>query len=131
MTKEEIKELEERTYAIGWSGFPIDTLFNDIRDNNNPRFNKDLAYQDFKKIIDEIYRLKDKAKKYDKKETSKKPIKRQEVDKVVGEYVAYDCPCCKKEQIFKFKNVNKIVGFKAKYCHKCGQKLDWSDEDDK
>ena len=59
MTDKEIKELEERTYAIGWSGFPIDALFNDIRDNNNPRFNKDLAYQDFKKVIDEIYRLKE------------------------------------------------------------------------
>lgn len=58
MTDKEIKELQDRTYAIGWSGFPIDTLFNDIRDNNNPRFNKDLAYQDFKKIVDEIYRLR-------------------------------------------------------------------------
>ena len=59
MTSEEIKELEERTYAISWSGFPINTLFNDIRDNDSPRFNKALAYQDFKKIIDEIYRLKE------------------------------------------------------------------------
>ena len=52
MTDKEIKELQDRTYAIGWSGFPIDTLFNDIRDNDNPRFNKDLAYQDFNKIVD-------------------------------------------------------------------------------
>ena len=59
MTSEEIKELEERTYAISWSGFPINTLFNDIRDNDSPRFNKALAYQDFKKIVDEIYRLKE------------------------------------------------------------------------
>ena len=65
MNKEEIKELQEKTYAISWSGFPLDAFFNDIRDNPNPNFDKDSAYQDLKKIVDEIYKLKDKAKKYD------------------------------------------------------------------
>lgn len=115
MTNEEIKELEKRTYAIGWSGFPIDTLFNDIRDNDHPRFNKDLAYQDFKKIIDEIYRLKDKAQKYDEKETPKKPYFLNYGGYQIGNW---KCPIC-----------DGIVA-KDKYCTHCGQALDWSDEDD-
>lgn len=63
MTKEEIKQLEERVYAIGSSLFPIDAFFNDIRDNKDPRYNKDKAYEDLKLIVDEIYRLRDKTKK--------------------------------------------------------------------
>ena len=120
MTNEEIKELKERTYAIGWSGFPIDTLFNDIRDNNDPRFNKDLVYQDFKKIIDEIYILKDKAQKYDEKETPKKPkrdrlyynCRNGECDKTF----IYHCPVC------NFSSVEDM-----NYCPECGQKLDFKE----
>lgn len=125
MTKEEIKELEERTYAIGWSGFPIDTLFNDIRDNNDPRFNKDLAYQDFKKIIDEIYILKDKAKKYDEKVTPKKPKSKLVYYNCRGEnsdhYIDYRCPVC------NFGGLGKDW---SNYCPECMQKLDWSDKDE-
>ena len=58
MTKEEIKELQARVYDISWSGFPLDTFFNDIRDNPSPNFNKELAYEDLKKIVDEVYRLR-------------------------------------------------------------------------
>lgn len=59
MTKEEIKQLEERVYTIGSSLFPIDVFFNDIRDNKNPKYNKDKAYEDLKLIVDEIYRLRE------------------------------------------------------------------------
>ena len=62
MNKEEIKLLQERTYAISNSLFPLNTFFNDIRDNDNPRFGKDLAYQDLKLIVDEFYRLREKIK---------------------------------------------------------------------
>lgn len=65
MNKEEIKELQEKTYAISWSGFPLDAFFNDIRDNPNSNFDKDSAYQDLKKIVDKFYKLIDKANKYD------------------------------------------------------------------
>lgn len=115
MTNKEIKELKERTYAIGWSGFPIDTLFNDIRDNNDPRFNKDLAYQDFKKIIDEIYILKAKAQKYDEKETPKKPYTKMNEHNHIDRH----CPGC-----------NSFVYSFDIYCGRCGQKMR-SDEDDK
>ena len=131
MTNEEIKELEERTYAIGWSGFPIDTLFNDIRDNNDPRFNKNLAYQDFKKIIDEIYILKAKAQKYDEKETPKKPIIKQYKN---SEH--YLCPNCKNYRFGiidygEYKNEWRKGSELMLYCPKCGQAIDRSDEDDK
>ena len=124
MTNEEIKELEKRTYAIGWSWFPIDTLFNDIRDNNNPRFNKDLAYQDFKKIIDEIYRLKDKAEKYDEKETPKKP--NHKYDEC---YVIYYCSNCKEEIPHRIILSDDTYCYTISYCPNCGQAVDWSDED--
>lgn len=110
MTNEEIKELEKRTYAIGWSGFPIDALFNDIRDNNNPRFNKDLAYQDFKKIIDEIYRLKDKAQKYDEKATPKKRVYVDTTPSISSHFI---CPVCRTK-------VSPI----GLYCDTCGQRLE-------
>ena len=70
MTDKEILELQKRIYAISYSGFPLDSFFNDIEKNDNPRFNKDLAYKDLKLIVDEIYKLKVKAKKYDEKEKS-------------------------------------------------------------
>lgn len=62
MNKEEIKLLQERTYAISNSLLPLNVFFNDIRDNDNPRFRKDLAYQDFKLIVDEFYRLREEIK---------------------------------------------------------------------
>lgn len=129
MTNEEIKELEERTYAISWSGFPINTLFNDIRDNDHPRFNKYLVYQDFKKIIDEIYRLKDKAEKYDDKETPKKPIfvdtRFRKRGRLYGE-------CSTLEECYKCPNCNLHIFYDLPdyRCQYCGQALDWSDEDE-
>lgn len=62
MNKEEIKLLQERTYAISNSLLPLNAFFNDIRDNDNPRFRKDLAYQDLKLIVDEFYRLREETK---------------------------------------------------------------------
>ena len=72
----------------------------------------------YQKSIKTFKELVDKA-------TPKKPIKRKENDIVMGSYIAYDCPCCKQEQVLIFKKENKIAGFKARYCHKCGQALDW------
>lgn len=59
----------------------------------------------------------DKAEKYDEKETPKKPLRFK--DKF---YISLPkCPICK--TIPHTGN--------QKYCDECGQKLDWSDEDDK
>lgn len=122
MTNEEIKELEERTYAIGWSEFPIDTLFNDIRDNNDPRFNRDLAYQDFKKVIDEIYKLLI----YKNMATPKKPKSKRIYYNCRGEnsdsYIDYRCSVC------GFGCLGKDW---SNYCPCCSQAIDWSDKDEK
>ena len=58
MDDKEIKKLQEKVYSLSFSGFPLDAFFNDIRDNQNPKFNKDLAYEDLKKIADEVYELR-------------------------------------------------------------------------
>lgn len=48
------------------------------------------------------------------KETPKKPIKKN----ISNDDEDYDyCPCCE-----------EVSGSYQKYCDKCGQKLDWSDE---
>ena len=71
MTQKEINKLKERCYAIGNSKFPLDQFFNDIRDNDNPRYNKKQAYEDLKLIVDEIYRLREKQKDYTLEEVEK------------------------------------------------------------
>lgn len=66
----------------------------------------------------------DKAKKYDEKETPKRPKRKRlyynchngKCDKTFIHY----CPIC------NFSSVEKNY---ANYCPNCGQKLDWSDED--
>lgn len=113
MTKEEIKQLEERVYAIGSSLFPIDVFFNDIRDNKDPKYNKDKAYEDLKLIVDEIYRLRDKT-------TPTKPITKVVKGSYNPIYFHY-CPVC------NFFSVEKDY---ANFCPGCGQKLDWSDNDE-
>lgn len=140
MTKEEIKQLEERAYAIGSSLFPIDVFFNDIRDNKDPKYNKDRAYEDLKLIVDEIYRLKELLKEYNVNETNirqillggnqakelldkatpKKPITKVAKGSYDPVYFHY-CPVC------KFSSVEKDY---ANFCPNCGQKLDWSDDNE-
>lgn len=112
MTKEEIKQLEERVYAIGNSLFPIDAFFNDIRDNKDPRYNKDRAYKDLKLIVDKLQELVDKEK-------PKRVIKfTSEITNSEEAYTFYTCPKC------------RILLSNDIYCPKCGQHLDWSDEDE-
>ena len=122
MINKEIQELKERIYDISYSGFPLDSFFNDIERNDNPRFNKDLAYKDLKLIVDEIYKLKDKAKKYDERETPKKVKAEIMSDYVechyVQSYEIYVCPVC-----------GLHLSPTQNYCDRCSQKLDWSDED--
>ena len=108
MTDKEIQELKERIYNISYSGFLLDSFFNDIEKIDNQRFNKDLAYKALKLIVDEIYKLKDKAKKYDEKETIL-PLKTE-----INEHNTIDelCPIC-----------NNSIQEWDKYCSKCGQRV--------
>lgn len=118
MTQKEINELKERCYAIGNTKFPLDTFFNDIRDNDNPKFNKDDAYEDLKLIVDEIYRLRGK-------ETPKKLKSKTDKD---GRLL-WICPNCGDVYMKFWSDVETITC--RKYCDECGQKLDWSGEDGK
>lgn len=125
MNKTEIKELVDKVYAISWCGFPLDTFLNDIGESNDPRYDKNKAYVNMKLIVDEIYRLRDKAKKYDDKETPKK-VCYTVVPHLTIEYEKgfdyFYCPSCG-----EYLNERLIDD----YCSVCGQKLDWSDENGK
>lgn len=47
---------------------------------------------------------------------------------VGDEYAAHlCCPCCNKPIV----NVWNKAEYKPNYCHYCGQRLDWSDDNDK
>lgn len=152
MTNKEIQELKERIYNISYSGFPLDSFFNDIEKNDNPRFNKDLAYKDLKLIVDEIYKLKDKAKKYDeinrvylKNEVMESAdINAERLQQLYEDMQTFiDKATPKKtikEPIIKdryrqYKNYCPIckqeLPILGDYCSYCGQAVDWSDEDDK
>lgn len=78
-----------------------------------------------KECYTQLDEWKDKAKKYDEKETPKKPIRKRiyynchngECDKTFFYY----CPVC------NFHSIDKDY---ANFCPNCGQKIDWSDEYD-
>jgi hypothetical protein len=46
------KTLKEKAYKYGNSSFPIDTFYNDIRDNKSPTYDKESAFNGLEKIID-------------------------------------------------------------------------------
>ena len=59
------------------------------------------------------------------KQIPKKPI----VNSEIYHYVDYEelfCPCCKSRIIARLDG-EFIAGKKQKYCHECGQALDWSE----
>lgn len=51
LSKEELKELRDYCYSNGCSFFPVNTFFNDIRDNKEKNFDKNQAYKDLWAII--------------------------------------------------------------------------------
>ena len=62
-------------------------------------------------------------------------VEKQTAKKVVSfEYhngtINYGCPVCKRKIISKI-NDEWCAGTFNEYCDRCGQKLDWSDEDEK
>lgn len=56
----DVKKLQEKVYEISYSGFPLDSFFNDIQQNDNPKYNKQLAYRDLELIVDKFYELSKK-----------------------------------------------------------------------
>lgn len=70
--------------------------------------------------IDRIQRDIDKAKKYDEKETPKKVIEfTSEITNSEEAYTFFTCTDCR-----------MLLLPNQKYCSHCGQKLDWSDDED-
>ena len=57
MMLKEIIELREKVYDMSNGEFPLNTFFNDIRDNTSPTFNKELAYKDLKKVVERFEEL--------------------------------------------------------------------------
>ena len=68
---------------------------------------------DYKEHIPEYYEAMDMAIKALEKQIPKKP-------KTDNRYIMYICPYC-----------NDFVKVSHNYCQNCGQKLDWSDNNDK
>lgn len=63
------------------------------------------------------------------KQTPKKIIC-EVVDELGDEYEFehYICPNCKDVLHQRYKKSKEPMRYKQKYCHECGQKLDWEDE---
>jgi hypothetical protein len=57
------------------------------------------------------------------KQVAKKPIDKSKNPK---EWHVMACPCCGR----LFWNSGEFVHYEPKWCGKCGQKIDWSREDD-
>ena len=52
--------------------------------------------------------------------------KRPKIKKVGFKSISYDCPICENYLVSEIDN-ELVAGQKYNYCHKCGQRLDWSD----
>lgn len=60
------EQLREKISEISNSEFPLIDFFNDIGRNKDPRYNKELAYQDIEKIYDVFIYYENKCKKLEK-----------------------------------------------------------------
>lgn len=73
---------------------------------------------------------REKANKYDEKETPKKPIKKTIINSYdydeqgVNKNKILQCPSCK----FKLYDEYECIDYTFDYCPYCSQKIDWSDE---
>ena len=66
MMFKEIIGLREKVYDMSNGEFPLNTFFNDIRDNTSPTFNKELAYKDLNLIANHITYMEDRLEKLEK-----------------------------------------------------------------
>ena len=58
----ENKKLKQKIFEMSNSYLPLDMFYNDIRDNKQENYNKDLAFEDLAKITDFIIDLQDENK---------------------------------------------------------------------
>lgn len=63
MNSKEIEELREKVYEMSNSMLPLNTFFNDIRDNPNENYDKELAYNDLSIIVDYIIYIRNRLEK--------------------------------------------------------------------
>ena len=56
------KKLKQKIYEMSNSHLPLDMFYNDIRDNKQENYNKDLAFEDLETIADFIINLQEENK---------------------------------------------------------------------
>lgn len=86
--------------------------------NSDYHYDESLGYE----LTSDDFEWLEKAKQELEKGTSKQIEEQTEDDR---EFIDYVCPNCKTTLQQKMKGATRITIFKYKYCHWCGQKLDW------
>lgn len=89
--------------------------------NSDYHYDESLGYE----LTSDDFEWLEKAKQELEKGTSKQIEVQTEDDR---EFIDYVCPNCKTTLQQKMKVATRTTIFKYKYCHCCGQKLEW-DED--
>lgn len=90
MTSKEIEELREKVYEMSNSMLPLNMFFNDIRDNPNENYDKELAYNDLMLIVDYIIYMRNKLEKLEKaNDILKDKILIYQFDNVVDNSIFY------------------------------------------
>ena len=84
---------------------------------------KELSYDDTAYGGNCTYEVRMEAIKSLEKQIPKKPKNIKTIFDFSGRYYTTkgDCPCCDRENLYRTDI----------YCNKCGQKLDWSEENDR
>ena len=86
--------------------------------NSDYHYDESLGYE----LTSDDFEWLEKAKQELEKGTSKHIEEQTEDDR---EFIDYVCPNCKTTLQQKMKGATRTMIFKYKYCHWCGQKLDW------
>ena len=86
--------------------------------NSDYHYDESLGYE----LTSDDFEWLKKAKQELEKGTSKQIEEQTEDDR---EFIDYVCPNCKTTLQQKMKGATRTTIFKYKYCHWCGQKLDW------
>jgi predicted SprT family Zn-dependent metalloprotease len=96
---------------------------NELRDLVHSELDGTRMLDEYLKHCDILQKLVDKA-------TPKKTKEIEENDIVAGKILNFNCPECNHNLFVVFKDLNRVAKYKSNYCERCGQALDWSEEDD-
>lgn len=104
----------------------------------NPHWDELVNEEYWQELMEMAIKALEEVQKYraiGTPEECRAAVEKQTAKKVVSfEYhngtINYGCPVCKREIISKI-NDEWCAGTFNEYCDRCGQKLDWSDEDEK